>query len=189
MKHLILLILLMAAMVIPVQAAPEEGVTDAILATDATDPADTASSQEAVLAVEELETDVSFLAVDGVLAGGYYFVCDCALGTDVKFYVPLEWSHDAFTLDRSGSLVNLSTSTCYAYAPEFPDYTIQCSRFGTFTYRASNYNTTDLMIRDISDTNIEFMHDESQRLSDSDTLLLIAAMVFVFGACGLLIRR
>lgn len=189
MKNLILIIFFVAAMAMPVHAAPEEGVSNGILATDVSDPDDPAPTLETTAVSEDLETDVSLLAVDGALSGGYYFVCDCALGNDLKFYVPLEWAHDVFTLDRSGALVNLSNSTCYAYCLAYPDYTISCSRFGTFTYRASNYNTTDLQITNISDTNIELLEDESRLPSDSDVLLLIAALIFVFGACGVLIRR
>ena len=189
MKNFLLILLCVAALAFPVHAAPDGGVVDGNVVSDgsaAVDPEVPLESTEAPLSVEE---EASPLAVSGSLAGGYYFVADCALGSAVKFYVPLEWAHDVFTLDRSGAPVNLSNSTCYAYAPAFPDYTIQCSRFGTFTYRASNYNTSDLQITNISETNIEFLEDETQRPSDSDVLLLIAALVFVFGACFILIRR
>ena len=189
MKNFLFLFLCVAALAIPVHAAPDGGVVDGNVVSDgsaAVDPEVPLESTEAPLAVEE---EASPLAVSGSLAGGYYFVADCALGSAVKFYVPLEWAHDVFTLDRSGAPVNLSNSTCYAYAPAFPDYTIQCSRFGTFTYRASNYNTSDLQITNISDTNIEFLEDETQRPSDSDVLLLIASLVFMFGSLCILIRR
>lgn len=189
MRNFLFFILCVAALAIPVHAAPTEGVLDGIVATDGTDPADPDTPLASTPISEVLETGVSVLAVDGSLAGGYYFVCDCALGSDLKFYVPLEWAHDVFTLDSSGEPVNLSNSTCYAYCPVYPDYTISCSRFGTFTYRASNYNTTDLQITNISDTNIEFLEDETQLPSDSDLLLLIAGLIFVFGACGLVLRR
>lgn len=189
MKQLFLIFLLMAAMVLPVHAAPEGGVIDGDVATDAAASLDPEAPMESTPSSVAVEEEASSLAVSGTLAGGYYFVADCALGTGVKFYVPLEWAHDVFTLDRSGALVNLSNSTCYAYSPAFPDYTISCSRFGTFTYRASNYNTADLNITNISDTNIELLEDESRLPSDSDVLLLIAALIFVFGGCGVLIRR
>ena len=45
------------------------------------------------------------------------------------------------------------------------------------------------MITDISETNIEFLEDETHVPSDSDILLLIAALIFVFGACGIVLRR
>lgn len=189
MKNFLLIIILVAVLAVPVYAAPEDGVLDGILATDAVDPDD----PEAPLAVtsfsETMEETAAPLAVSGSLTGGYYFVCDCALGTDLKFYVPLEWAHDVFTLDRSGAPVNLSNSTCNAYCPTYPDYTFSCSRFGTFTYRANNYNTADLVITNISDTNIEFLEDEGLQPSDSDVLRIIAGMLFIFGALFILIRR
>lgn len=142
---------------------------------------------EAVTAASEFEP-VTF-SVDGGLSGGYYFVCSCALGDDVKFYIPLEWAHDAFSLDDSGAPVNMSSNTCYAYCPQFPDYTFSCSRFNTFTYRADGYSTSDLNISDISDTNISFMADESYRLSDSDLLFVIACLLFLILVCPMILRR
>lgn len=189
MRNFLFIILCVVALAIPVSAAPDEGVVDAIVAIDGADPADPEDPLESTAVSEALETGADALALDGSLAGGYYFVCDCALGSNLKFYVPLEWAHDAFTLDSSGELVNLSNSTCYAYCPEYPDYTFSCNRFGTFTYRATNYSTTDLQIRNISETNIEFMEDEMKRPSDSDLLFLIATLIFVFGALFILIRR
>lgn len=183
MKNVILIFLFMAAMAIPVSAAPVEVVTDADSLVDPEAHSETLSFSA------EIQTGIAPLAVSDSLAGGYYFVCDCALGNDVKFYVPLEWSHDVFTLNSSGAPVNLSNTTCYAFCLAFPDYTFSCSRFGTFTYRASNYNTTDLRITNISDTNIEFLEDDTQLPSDSDMLLLIAALIFVFGSCGFILRR
>lgn len=189
MRNFLFIILCVVALAIPVSAAPDEGVVDAIVAIDGADPADPEDPLESTAVSEALETGVDALALDGSLAGGYYFVCDCALGSNLKFYVPLEWAHDVFTLNGSGALVNLSNTTCYAYCPDYPDYTFSCSRFGTFTYRATNYNSSDLMITDISETNIEFLEDETQVPSDSDMLLLIAALIFVFGACGIVLRR
>lgn len=189
MKQVFLLILFMAALSMPVHAAPDEGVNDEVLATDVSSPVVREELVESTPISETMEEGVALYAVSDSLAGGYYFVCDCALGSNVKIYVPLEWAHDVFTMDRSGAPVNLSNTTCNAFCPAFPDYTFICSRFGTFTYRATNYNTTDLRITNISDTNIEFLEDDTQLPSDSDMLLLIAALIFVFGACGLILRR
>lgn len=189
MKHFLFIILCVAALAVPVSAAPDEGVVDGILAVDATDPADPEAPLASTPVSETLEEVAAPFAVSGSLAGGYYFVADCALGSDLKFYVPLEWAHDVFTFDRSGAPVNLSNSTCNAYCPSYPDYTFSCSRFGTFTYRASNYNTADLQITDISDTNIQFLEDESVKPSDSDLLFLIAFLVGIFGLLTTVVRR
>lgn len=188
MKNFLFTIFCVVVLAFPVSAAPDEGVLDAILATDAAAQSDPETPMESTAPPVEVEEEAAPLAVSGSLAGGYYFVADCALGSDVKFYVPLEWAHDVFTLDRSGAPVNLSNSTCYAFAPAFPDYTIQCSRFGTFTYRATNYNTSDLSITNISDTNIDFLEDATRRPSDSDILLLIACLIFVCWATLFLLR-
>lgn len=189
MKNFLFIILFVAALALPVNAAPNEGVVDGTLAIDAADQNDPEVPLESSAVSEEVEEVVSPFAVSDSLAGGYYFVCDSALGNDLKFYVPLEWAHDVFTLNSSGALVNLSNTTCNAYCPAYPDYTISCSRFGTFTYRATNYNTSDLRVTNITDTNIDFLEDDTQIPSDSDLLLLIAALIFVFGLCGFILRR
>lgn len=189
MKNFLLILLCVAALAFPVYAVPDGGVVDGTVVSDgaaALDPETPLESTEVPVAVEE---EAAPFAVSGSLAGGYYMLVDCALGSDVMFYVPLEWAIDVFTLDRSGAPVNLSNSTCYAYAPAFPDYTIQCSRFGTFTYRTSNYNTMDLMITEISDTNIRFMVDTGLRLSDRELLMLICSALFLFGAYCIIRRR
>lgn len=189
MKNFLFLILFVAALAVPVSAAPDEGVVDGIVVFDESDSLDPASPMEDSPVSDTLEEGIAPAAVSGSLAGGYYFVADCALGSDVKFYVPLEWAHDVFTFNSSGNLVNLSNTTCYAYCPAYPDYTFSCSRFGTFTYRATNYNTTDLRITNISDTNIEFLEDDTQLPSDSEMMIVIATMIFLFGACNLVLRR
>lgn len=185
MKNFLFLILCLAAMAVPVHAAPDGDVLDASVSTDVADRA---------LLLEDQVTDQTVgkaavaLAGSDSLAGGYYFVADSVLGSGLKFYVPLEWAHDVFTLDSSGAPVNLSNNTCYAYCPDYPDYTISCSRFGTFTYRATNYNTTDLQLTNITETNISFLEDETPRLSQHDLLLLIAGMIFLFGAAAFVLR-
>lgn len=174
------MIVIICMLAVPVSAAAidEEGSTYGTV-TDPTDSlADSEVSSDPVPAEEE--NSVSALSVaDGDLAGGYYFVCDCALGDDLKFYVPVEWAHDVFTTDSSGELVNLSSSTCYAYCPDYPDYTFSCSRFNSFTYRASGSTTADLNISSVSDTNMSFFDSDSVLLSSEDILLLMAAFLFV----------
>lgn len=149
--------------------------------------ADTAASETSA-ALQEDDLVAALSVADGDLAGGFYFVCDCALGSDLIFYVPIEWAYDAFTTDSSGSLVNLSTTTCYAYCPDYPDYTFTCSRFNTFTYRSTGYDTSDLQIRDISDTNISLLDANTITLPDKDLLLLIGALIFAVAAL-LVVRR
>lgn len=173
MNVFLLSLCLLLAMAVPASASE---VTETVPVTS-----------EAVTVPSEFEPVT--LSVDGSLSGGYYFVCSCALGADVKFYVPLEWAHDAFSLDASGAPVNMSTNTCYAYCPDFPDYTFSCSRFNTFTYRADGYNTSDLNISQLTDTNISFMEDESYRLSDSDLLFVIVCLLFLILVCPMILRR
>lgn len=196
MKNLIFFLLCAVLLSVPVNAVFLEddlnASTDSAIDPAASDPAVSLEQEDPSAAPLEApadETGVAALADDGALSGGYYFVADCALGYGLRFYVPIEWAHDAFALDSSGTPVNLSNSTCYAYCPDYPDYTFSCSRFGHFTYRATNYNTSDLNIREIKETNISFLDDTGLSLSDSEVLAVIAALIFVFGGVMLVRRR
>lgn len=180
MRFVICLLLSLALIAVPAQAVE---VTE--VSTEPSAPAETESDT-----ITDIPEEMPMpLLVTGSLSGGYYFVADTSLGDSMKFYVPLEWAHDAFALDASGAPVNMSNSTCYAYCEELPSYTFSCSRFGTFVYRSSDYSTTDLEITNISDTNIQFLKDESVHLSDSDLLLLISALLFFILTWSILCRR
>lgn len=186
MKNILLFFLCCILLVVPAFAT---GVSEGDL--DGSDVIASTDSEVLVPAAVE-DSEILALSVEGDLLGGYYFVADCALGSDLVFYIPVDFAFDCLTLDSSGNVVNMTNSTVYAYCPSYPSYTISASRFGTFTYRTStsgSYNTYDLAITDISDTNISFLEDTMQRLSDSEILLVIAALIFVFGALFILIRR
>lgn len=139
-----------------------------------------------ILVVALLVVPISAAGINGELDGGYYFVVDCSLGSGVKFYVPNEWGRGVFTLDSYGDLVNMSSSTCYAYSPDYPDVTFSASRLNTFIYR-NGTNTIDLEVREIIDTNITLLRVDSVYLSDKEIFLLIAALMFI--ACALIIIR
>ena len=136
-RFLFCFIFLCSILVIPVYAADSSGgdVDGTAVVSDSTDTivssdsiAESVVSSDPV-ALAENEESISVLSDSGSLAGGYYFICDCVLGSNIKFYVPLEWAHDVFTYDNSGAPVNLSMNTCYAYCPDYPDYSFSCSRF------------------------------------------------------------
>lgn len=182
MVKIIFLLLIVINLFIPAYAADLDGGDVNVGATADTGSAATPSSvaAETTVPAQELAEDAAVLAVSDPFSGGYWFVCDCALGSDLKFYVPADWACDMFALDSSGAPVNMSNTTVYAYCDQFPDYTFSCSRFGKFTYRTSNnYNSADLNITEISDTNIDFLENNSYRLSDYDLCILICALIVV----------
>lgn len=186
MKDFLFLVIFCLVLAMPVAATNTDGgdLDGTVSSSDPAVSADNTDATESTLATEETQAGINALAVNDSFAGGYYFVCDCALGNDLKFYVPWDWANDVFTLNSSGAPVNMSNSTCYAYCPAYPNYTFTCSRFSTFTYRSSgsSYSTSDLNITDISDTNISFMMDESFHLSDSDLQALSCALIFLVAA-------
>ena len=115
------------------------------------------------------------------ISGGYYFVCDCALGTGVKFWIPADFAVDALALDDNG-IVNMTNSTVYLMPdPDsgLSDYTIYASRFGHFQYRRTNYDYQDLRVRNITDTNITFLDDTQPRISDQVQFAVLLAVLLL----------
>lgn len=186
MDKFFLLVLCLFSLVFPV-AASDIGIDGGDLIVGVIESSDPAVSlaevdEESSLPSEEVSQDPAALAGSDTFTGGYWFVCDCALGYDLKFYIPSDWASDQFTLDASGAPVNMSNSTVYAYCPDFPDYTFSCSRFSSFVYRQNNYSNEDLKITKISDTNIDFLEDDHVRLSDYDLKVLGCSLIFLVAA-------
>lgn len=122
----------------------------------------------------------SMPAAAAELQGGYYIVCDCALGSGVRFYVPASAAEGCLTYDSSGYLFNISNSTIYLYSPDYPDYTFSASRFAGFQYRASSgagYTYYDLNIRNVTDTNVEIYTEDPALSKEMDFLELLHTMV------------
>ena len=152
-----------------------QAIADAILPTaaDNLDPTEATTpvvdlSPEAVSAIGQAVSDALAVSDDppvlvnsaSPLSGGYFFEADCALGSGIRFYVPVDFAVDCFSID-DGGLVNMTNSTIYAMSPDFPTYTISCSRFGHFTYSrpsvSGSYNTYDLNITSIKKTNMSLI--------------------------------
>lgn len=125
------------------------------------------------------------------LQGGYRFTCDCALGSDVEFYIPTTYAAGSLTYDSSGYLVNITASTIYLYSPAYPDYTFSASRFSGFTYRASSYDTRDLNIRNVQTQNVEIFTEDPAPSARLDVLEIFHVMVSVgsFAAQFLLLLK
>lgn len=189
MEKFLFFVFTFLALVCPVSAVYDGGTvidgiiqgTDPIVPLAPVDPSDPEP-------VEEVSQDPAALAGSDLFDGGYWFVCDCALGSDLIFYVPVDWADGQFTLSSSGAPVNMSNNTVYAFCPSFPDYTFSASRFGTFTYRSSSYNSQDLNISKISDTNIDFLDDGSKRLSDYQ-LKILGCSLLMFVLAVLIFKR
>lgn len=139
--------------------------------------------------------DVPILYSSGGIVGGYYFVCDCALGDSVKFWVPADFSVGSITIDSSGSLVNMTNSTIYLMPDDSSlnsNYTIQAPRFSSFLYRrdASGYSWSDLAISNITDTNISWLDDTPRALPlPSYMVIVICVLILGFLLSGFLKRR
>lgn len=202
---------------VPVEVAPTipvvaldpdtvQAIAEALLPTEA----DTADTTDPTIPVVELAPDSVAALSQGVadalvpsdpdvavyssspVGGGYYFVADCALGKNVKIYVPVDFAVDSFAVDKDG-LVNMTNSTVYAFSQSFPDYNISCSRFGRFTYRRSvggSYQTYDLNISRIVDTNMSFFSsDPPVAVPVWQYWLVMIVVVIIVGALFCFFRR
>lgn len=200
-----------ATSTIPVVALDPDSVqaiADAVLPTEADnlDPTEATTpvvdlSPEAVASIGQAVGDALAVSDDppvlvnsaSPLSGGYFFEADCALGSGVRFYVPVDFAVDCFSMDDDG-LVNMTNSTIYAMSPDFPTYTISCSRFGHFTYRrpsgSGSYNTYDLNITSIKKTNMSLIDsDPPVALPTWQYWLVMIVVVVIFGAILCFFRR
>ena len=178
---------------------PPTDPTDPVVATEpiATDPPTVNLSPDAVddissavgsavadaVAPDPVD-DVPVLYASGGIVGGYYFVCDCALGNDIKFWIPADFASDSISIDGSGSLVNMTNSTIYLMPDDTTinnNYTIQAPRFSSFQYRrdSSGYTWSSLAITNISDTNISWLDDTPQAVPISRYFVLIASILVI----------
>ena len=126
------------------------------------------------------------------LSGGYYITGDSALGSDITFYVPADYAEGSLTYDSSGNLFNLTSSSIYLYCPDYPDYTIYAPRFSGFQYRpasGSGYTYVDLLLHNVSDTNVEILDDSPPPALSSDKLLVMILAVLIVGVGAYVLLR
>lgn len=114
------------------------------------------------------------------ISGGYYFVCDCALGSNVKFWVPSDFASGSLALDNGG-IVNMTNNSVYLMPDDssLSSYTIYASRFNHFQYRRSGYDYSDLNIRNISDTNISFLSGTSRAIPEQTLFIVLIAVILL----------
>ena len=133
--------------------------------------------------------DPALYSISGSLSGGYYFDCNCSLGTNLRFYVPVEWSQDALSIDSSGAPVNMSTSTLYLYCPAFPEYTFSASRFNTVTYRGDGNQSTELRITSVTDSNINFLQDTAAYPGSQKIGVIVVCLLLILVFQPIFFRR
>lgn len=130
-------------------------------------------------AVADSEDSLVAYSASGI-SGGYYFVCDCALGSGVKFWVPADFASGSLALD-DGGIVNMTNSNIYLMPDNssLSSYTIYASRFNHFQYRRSNYDYADLNVHNISDTNISFLSGTSRAIPKQTLFILLIAVILL----------
>lgn len=134
---------------------------------------------------------VSSAALTGSISGGYYFVCDCALGKNLKFWIPSDFASGSLAFDGN-NLINMTNSSIYLLPDNLSasGYSIYAPRFGHFQYRStSSYSDYyDLNITAVTDTNISFLQDTLPVVSENTWRILILS-ILVFLICVFMIFR
>ena len=182
MLTFLLSLLLVFSLASPVYAAE--------VVPDETVPASSESVPVETESVGQIQLgDPALYSVTGSLSGGYYFDCNCSLGSNLRFYVPVEWSRDTFALDSSGAPVNMSNSTVYAYCPVFPEYTFSASRFNAFTYRGDGVQAKDLVITSVTDSNIHFLKDTVLYPGVQELLIMAVCLLLILFLQPIFFRR
>lgn len=133
--------------------------------------------------------DPALYSISGSLSGGYYFDCNCNLGTNLRFYVPVEWAQDALAVDSSGAPVNMSSSTLYLYCPAFPEYTFSAARFNTINYRGDGNQNTELRITSVTNSNINFLEDTAGYPGTQKLGVLVVCLLLILVFQPIFFRR
>ena len=149
------------------------------------------TANEVVLAAE---SDAQAFSVSSPLAGGAYISATTLQLGEVKIYVPVDFQRDSFTVDTSGNLVSLRSSTISGLMYSGSNtYNFRISAFGNPTYRLydSSYSYSDLTMTDILDTNVQIVRSDSELplYPDSDLLYILIFMVVEVVAVWLFMRR
>ncbi len=142
--------------------------------------------------IEEDYSTYSFSSDDRAisgLSGGYYMVVDCALGRNIKFWIPSDFASGSIALDGSNP-VNMTDRTIYLMPDDsrFSDYTFSSGRFQSFRYRPPRGDYSSLNITAIHDSNISFLQHESKAVSSSDYFRLLIVVVMIIALVVILGR-
>ncbi len=125
------------------------------------------------------------------ISGGYYFVCDCSLGSGIKFWVPADFATDSLALTGTGDLINMTNSTIYLMPDDdaYSAYSISASRFQTFRWRENYGDYQYLNITAITETNLTFLEDTQPAVPIENILMLIGAALCILGCVLVIFRR
>lgn len=122
-------------------------------------------------------------AFSGGPAGGAYFDANTNVG-DMRIFVPTDYQYGSFSLDDSGRLIGIrsSTITGYGYIGS-TEYDIRFSAYATPQYRLSGSSVSwqYLYVSSVADTNIEILDSLSSLPLRPDTGTLLLVMIAIFG--------
>lgn len=140
-----------------------------------------------------------FLQVKGVSAYEYpetsysVLVDESNLG-EIEIYIPANQVQFLSLQEDGTTIINVSSGTVYGYFDYAGNgYRITFPTFDTPYYRLDgSYNNTDLSIREIVETNIEFVSDENiifQNESFYKTVTFLTSLGGVMLLCLILLKR
>lgn len=122
------------------------------------------------------------------LSDGYYFVCNCVLGDNLKFCVPVEFAVGGFAKADTGELINMTSNTfSTTFRSGRKTYIITAPSMSYLTYYemrslpdGESIQTFDLN-ETVIDSNMSFLHDTPQAVPDSTYwIVLIAVCILGF---------
>lgn len=116
-------------------------------------------------------------------AGGAYFDASTNVG-DMRIFVPTDYQYGSFSLDSSGRLIGVrsSTITGYGYIGS-TEYDVRFSSYAIPQYRRSDssYTWDYLYINAVEDTNVQILDSLSSLPLKPDTGTLLLVIFAVFG--------
>lgn len=134
-------------------------------------------------------------SADAVLSG-YYFYCNCNLGDDIRFWVPVEFGIDKLSRDGD-NVINMSSDTLVLLADsldpslDLTGYRFYAGPMSTIVYTAPGEPglTHNLVISSFHDSNINFLTSDINTITTSQFFILLISVIFIFGFLIAFVKR
>lgn len=127
---------------------------------------------------------------------GYYFTCNCAFQENLTVYVPVEFSKEAFSLDDSGDIVNMTLKDFeFRIRKDRYIYVISAPSMSGFTYHIETLSGSfdPMEVYDfeesIIDSNISFLRNTPQAIPDWEYWSILLSVIVLFGSIFIFWRR
>lgn len=126
---------------------------------------------------------------------GYYFICDCVLGEDLKIYVPVEFSVGSFAISDTGALTNMTLKSFETTVRiGHKSYTVKASSMGGLMYSENKFlggGTIEFfdLNENVKESNISFLHNTPQAVPNSTYWIVLISIIIILGCLFCFIWR